>query len=220
MASYTLEQLTQWTQNAGPKVQNVGTQLQQARAQIQALNQTLSNLTRQKNQVEANISRLRGEIAALESQLNSIDDEEDSGSAQAIRSQISALQGQLAQYENVWHQVVSGIQQARAQLRQQQQEASVSAAKLEEMDGALDAIDDGFTEHLQEGIEAKERFSRLAAGRFGSSEAASKAAVMQERINICMSFQSQIRNMRAWIQQLLGSGPEDREKELTLGRSR
>ena len=219
MASYTLEKLTGWVQNAAPRVQSAGTELQQARAAIQALTKTLNDLSRQKNQVEANISRIRGEIAALESQLNSVDDEEDDGSAASIVSQISALEGQLAQYENVWHQIVSGIQRARAEIRAKQQEASVCTAKLQKMDEALDGIHDGFNEHFQEGVAAKETFSRLAGGRFGAAEASANAALMQERINICMSFQNQIRSLQAWIRQLVDTG-EDRQKELTLGRSR
>ena len=219
MASYTLEQLSGWVREGASRAQNTGNQLQQARSEIQRCANGIASLTERKNKVEVAISNHRSQIAALEAQLSNMDDEEDDGSAAAIRSQISMLQGQLAQYENLWRELVQGIQQMRAELKSRQEEARVCTAKLEQLDMTLDAINDGFTEHFQESVTAKETFSKLAGGRFGAADASAKVAVMQERINVCMAFQNQIRSIQAWIRQLLDTG-EDREKELTLGRSR
>lgn len=219
---YPLEKLCGWVSNATSKIQKVAGELQSARARIQALGSLIADLLNKMQQVESAIASTRSQIGALESQLSNVSDDEDSGAAEAIRSQISALQGRLAQYEALRSQIGEAMRQARVELAEKQQEESSCCSKLQEMDAGLEEIDREFEEHLRTDLAARDPFSRMTSERFGSS-GIKGVNVAQGKIDTCLSYRGQISNLRQYISQLLGSSGEDRDerqKTLSRGRSR
>lgn len=219
MGKVTLERLCQWVADTAPKVDAVGKELVQLRKDIRDLSQTLGDLLNQQSKLEAAIAGIQSQIAQLEAQASSSDDDDEDGSSYAIQSQINALQQRLGAYQSLLREVYDGIERTRKDIEQKQEKAGVCTSKLESTDESLVLVNDGFGAHLREGVQAKETLSRAGSIRFASASASEQIKVIQGRINTCMSYQSQISNIRSRIQQYLGEERDQREKVKSYGRT-
>lgn len=211
MGNYaTVESLAAQLDTSASQIEAGGQRIQTLRKQVQEAQNALRKHQMSVQQLRQQVAMLEAQIEQLREMLASIDDaDDDSGSAEQLRSQ---LQAQLAQLQSQKYAVESRAQreeqlaqQAERQLQALTQQLQTEKAQLVQLRNALIHADEEYAGLASRHSDAQAQLRRIGQHR-NKGTSIEAAQRMEQVVQAARQGQSRVTQLQQRIEHYLGDG--------------